>query len=206
MQPAPTCSAPACGGGCELLGYFSAGSCHQARNCGFYSFIFPPSYVAIWDSKTPHRPAGERFSWFLETSPLLRFPLWDGSLSLTLSSLFLFSYFDLPSFEDNRLPFGVPDVLCQHSEVVLWNLLSVQMFFQWIFWGESGLPVLFLHHLRTALQPDSSSSIFLSQLLLWLSRVFFVSKISRFFRSDLLKLPLVICYGLHWIYRLHWAA
>ena len=33
-------------------------------------------------------------------------------------------------FKDNGLPFWVPDVLCQHSEVVLWNLLSVQMFFQ----------------------------------------------------------------------------
>ena len=32
-------------------------------------------------------------------------------------------------FKDNRLPFWVPDVLCQHSEVVSWNLLSVQMFF-----------------------------------------------------------------------------
>ena len=31
--------------------------------------------------------------------------------------------------EDNGLPFWVPDVFCQHSEVVLWNLLSVQMFF-----------------------------------------------------------------------------
>ena len=38
-------------------------------------------------------------------------------------------YFFLPSFEDNGLPFWVPDVFCQHSEVVLWNLLSVQMFF-----------------------------------------------------------------------------
>ena len=27
--------------------------------------------------------------------------------------------------EDNGLLFWVPDVLCQHSEVVLWNLLSV---------------------------------------------------------------------------------
>ena len=36
----------------------------------------------------------------------------------------------LPSpFEDSGLPFWVPDVLWQHSEVVLWNLLSVQMFF-----------------------------------------------------------------------------
>ena len=32
-------------------------------------------------------------------------------------------------FEDNGLPFWVPDVFCQHSEVVLWNLLSVQMSF-----------------------------------------------------------------------------
>ena len=28
-------------------------------------------------------------------------------------------------FEDNGLLFWVPDVLCPHSEVVLWNLLSV---------------------------------------------------------------------------------
>ena len=32
-------------------------------------------------------------------------------------------------FEENGLLFWVPDVLCWHSEVVLWNLLSVQMFF-----------------------------------------------------------------------------
>ena len=32
-------------------------------------------------------------------------------------------------FEDNDLLFWVPDILCQHSEVVLWNLLSVEMFF-----------------------------------------------------------------------------
>ena len=31
----------------------------------------------------------------------------------------------LPLFEDNGLLFWVPDVLCQHSEVVLWHLLSV---------------------------------------------------------------------------------
>ena len=41
-------------------------------------------------------------------------------------------YFVLPPFEDNGLPFWVPDVLCQHSEIVLWNLLSVQMFLWWI--------------------------------------------------------------------------
>ena len=47
--------------------------------------------------------------------------------------------------------FLVADVLCQHSEVVLWNVLSVERFFWWICGGESGLPVLFLCHLRTTL-------------------------------------------------------
>ena len=32
-------------------------------------------------------------------------------------------------FEHNGLLFWVPDVLCRHSEVVLWNLFCVQMFF-----------------------------------------------------------------------------
>ena len=37
--------------------------------CGVCLFIyFPPGYVALWDSKTSHRPASERVSWCLETS------------------------------------------------------------------------------------------------------------------------------------------
>ena len=42
---------------------------------------------------------------------------------------FCLLYFFLPPFEDNGLLFWVPDILCWHSEVVLWNFLSVQMFF-----------------------------------------------------------------------------
>ena len=38
---------------------------------------------------------------------------------------FCLLYFFLPPFKDNGLLFWVPDVLCRHSEVVLWNLLSV---------------------------------------------------------------------------------
>ena len=45
----------------------------------------------------------------------LRLPSWDGSPSLHLL------VFSLPPFKDNGLLFWVPDVLCQHSEVVLWN-------------------------------------------------------------------------------------
>ena len=65
----------------------------------------------------------------------LRFPSRDGipfwgrsSLPTSFVSFFVL-YFFLPVFEDNDLLFWVPDVLCQHSEVVLWSLLSVEMFF-----------------------------------------------------------------------------
>ena len=42
---------------------------------------------------------------------------------------FFLLYFILPPFEENGLPFWVPGVLCQCSEVVLWKLLSIQMIF-----------------------------------------------------------------------------
>ena len=74
------------------------------------------------------------------------------SLIFTVASRLLHLYstmYKTSPFEDNGLLFWVPDVLCQHSEVVLWNLLSVQMFFWWICGGENGLPILFLCHLRT---------------------------------------------------------
>ena len=109
---------------------------------------FPPSYVALWDSKTPHTPAGERVSWCLETSPRSWLPPRGGSPSLTFCLSFCLLYFSLSPFEENRLPFWVPGVLCQHSEVVLWKWLSIQMIFWWICEGESGLSVPFLSHLR----------------------------------------------------------
>ena len=51
-----------------------------------------------------------------------------SSLPTSFVSFFIL-YFFLPVFEANDLLCWVPDVLCQHSEVVLWNLLSVEMFF-----------------------------------------------------------------------------
>ena len=52
-----------------------------------------------------------------------------SSLPTSFVSFFIFYISYLPVFEDNDLLFWVPAVLCQHSEVVLWNLLNVQMFF-----------------------------------------------------------------------------
>ena len=55
----------------------------------------------------------------------LRLPSWGGTPSLPLLSLFLSFIFFPTSFRRVGLLFWVPDVLCWHSEVVLWNLLDV---------------------------------------------------------------------------------
>ena len=58
--------------------------------------------------------------------PLFKTPFpGQSSVPTSFVSFFCLLYFFLPPFEDNGLLFWVPDVLCQHSEVVLWNLLSV---------------------------------------------------------------------------------
>ena len=66
----------------------------------------------------------------------LKFPSPDGlpfpgrsSLPTSFVSFFVFYVFFLPVFEDNGLLFWLPDVLCQPTEVVLWSLLGIEMFF-----------------------------------------------------------------------------
>ena len=59
----------------------------------------------------------------------LKLPSQDGSLSLSLLSLF-FIFYILSYLFSKTMGCLSGDVLCQHSEVVLWNLLSVQMFFR----------------------------------------------------------------------------
>ena len=76
---------------------------------------------ALGASKVQHRLGSESVSWCLETSLFLTLPSWDRAPSLPLLSLVFF----LPPLEDNGLLFWVPGVLCWHSEVVLWILLSV---------------------------------------------------------------------------------
>ena len=56
-------------------------------------------------------------------------PSQDGAPFLPPLSLFLSFIFFLPVFEDIELLFWVPDVLYWYSEVVSWNLLSIEMFF-----------------------------------------------------------------------------
>ena len=59
-----------------------------------YLFIFPTGYVALWYSKTCHRPTGESVSWCLETSLFFTTPfLGRISIPTSLVSLFIFYVF-----------------------------------------------------------------------------------------------------------------
>ena len=89
---------------------------------------------------SPQTRQRECFLVFGNFSPFKIPFLGQSSLPTSFVSFFHLLYFFLPVFEDNDLLFWVPDVLCQHSEVVLWSLLSIEMFFWWICEGESGLP------------------------------------------------------------------
>ena len=111
----------------------------------FFLLIMLPSEVPRLATDSPVRvfPGVWKLLCFLRLLPRT-----DLQPSLFCLSFYLL-YFFLPLFEDNGLLFWVPDVLFQHSEVVLWNLFSAQMFFWWICEGESGLPILVLDHLRT---------------------------------------------------------
>ena len=107
-------------------------------------FVFPPGYVALWDSKPPHRPASERVSCCLETSPSRLLPQ-DGSPSLTLLSLslsfifcpnsfwrewgvFLGAQCPLPSFRSCFVE------VAQHSNYLLMNLWGRK-------WSPSPIPL-----------------------------------------------------------------
>ena len=102
MQPEPPHPAPTCWWWTRASGLLL---CWELW-LGTYSVgFFPPGYVALWDSKTPHRPTCERVSCCLETSPRSRFPPQDGSSSLTLLSLFLSFIFCPISFWRERPAF-----------------------------------------------------------------------------------------------------
>ena len=91
MPLMPPCPAPACwwwmwASGLHLLWQLQLG----AYSVFFVCFCFPPGYVALWESKTPHRPTCKMVSYCLETSPASWLPPQDGSLFLTLISLLVF--------------------------------------------------------------------------------------------------------------------
>ena len=124
---------------------------------GFFVSVFVFFLLIMLPSEIPKLPTDPPVGGFpTGWSPPSRLAPQDRSWSLSLLSLslslffFCLLYFVLPPFQENWLPFWVPDILHQHLIIVLWKLFNIQMNFWWISGEESGLPVLFLYHLGTA--------------------------------------------------------
>ena len=152
MQSVPPCPAPTHWWQMQVSGLLLHWQLWlDAYSVGLFSFfLFVSSgYVILWDSKIHHRPACERVSYCVETSPPSRLPPQEGPPPLNVLSLFLSFIFCQTSFQREWADFWVPGVLHQRSEAVLWKLLNIQMIFWWIFGREICLPILFLHHLWT---------------------------------------------------------
>ena len=114
-----------------------------AYSVGYHYYFFSPGYVALWDSKTPHRPVCERVSYCLETSTPSQLPPQDGPPSITLLSFtfcptsfqrewadFLGTWCPPPTFRSCFVE------VAQHSNDLLMNL-----------WGRKWSPCLILCHL-----------------------------------------------------------
>ena len=126
--------------------------------CEFYLF-FPPGYVVLWDSKTPHRPAGERVYWCLETSSLTTPSLGQVSTPNSFVSFYLL-YFVLPPFEDNGLPSG-----CLVSSASIQKLFcSICSAFKWSFNEFVGEKVVSPSYSSAILGPPPFSHIFKTKL------------------------------------------
>ena len=152
MPPTPPCPRPAWWWGvwASLWAVTPLGIAVGHIICGFslINLFFLPVILPSEIPRLPTNPLERVFPGVWKLLSFLRLPSPDGSLSLPLLSLFLSFIFCPTSFRRQWAVFLVPGVLRQRSEFVLWHLLGIQMIFWWIFWGESGLPVLVLNHLR----------------------------------------------------------
>ena len=126
MQPGLPAQPPLAIGGYRHLRYFSAGSYRWARNLWgliVYLFFLPVMLPSVVPRLTTDLAV--RVFPGVWKRLFLRLPSQDGALYLPLLSLFIFYIFSYPLLKTMGYFFWVPDVLCRHSEVVLWNLLSV---------------------------------------------------------------------------------
>ena len=102
----------------NLHGLSCSGTC-WLLSCDWFQCRYGGFWMSSYQLMLPGVMSSLVFSGFELKPPASGFQSYSYSSLKTSPSL----------FEDNGLPFWVPEVLCRHSEVVLWNLLSIQMFF-----------------------------------------------------------------------------
>ena len=147
MQPAP----PLASGGCGRLRCFSTGSYRWAHNLWIliiYLFFLP----VMLPSQVPKLATDSLVTVFPGVWKLLSFlrlPSWDRFPYLPLLPLFLSFIFFPTFFWRQWAAFLGAWYLLPAFRSCFVEFLRVQMFFWSICGAESGLPILFLHRLRT---------------------------------------------------------
>ena len=175
MQPVPPYSALTC---CCTTSMLVVAVWHAFCGIFFSSNLFCPLRFQSF----PQTCLWEGFLWCGNFSSFTTPSPGRVSISKCFVSVFVFYILSYLIWRE-WTAFWVPGVLRQCSKVVLWKLLSIQMIFWWICGGGSGLPVLFLCHLKTAYSPNSSV---------------FASLIACLFFSSLLKDKFTGFRILHW--------
>ena len=107
--------------------------------CNLWVLFFSPPSQLCCLLKFENSPKSHLWEGFLLFGNFSSF-LTPSPARISIPNSFCLLYFVLPSLKENGLPFWVPGVLRQRSEVVLLNLLSVQMIFRWILGGRKWSP------------------------------------------------------------------
>ena len=106
MQSMPPCPAPTHWWRMQESGLLLCSQLWLGAYSVVFFFLFvSPGYVALWDSKTLHRPACERVSNCVETSLPSQLPPQEGSPPLNVLSLFLSFIFCPTPFQRERAAF-----------------------------------------------------------------------------------------------------
>ena len=146
MQPVSPCPAPAHWWRRQVSGLLLHWQLHLGTYSVGFLFLFFFFFLVMLPSEIPKLPTDPPVRGFPTVWKLLfHYSLPRMGLCPWIFCLFLSFVFCPTSFWTGWAAFlGAWCVLCQHSEVVLWKLLSIQMIFWWILGGESGLSNLFL--------------------------------------------------------------
>ena len=118
-----------------------------------YLFIFPPDYVALCGSNAHHRRSSESVSWCLEISLFFKTPFpGRSSVPTSFVSLFIFYIFSYLLSKTMGCFSGCLTSSAGIQKLFCGIFSAFKSSFDEFVGGESGLPVLFLHHLRTTPQ------------------------------------------------------
>ena len=116
-----------------------------------YLFIFPPGYVVLCGSKACHRRGSESVSWCLKTYLFFKTPfLGWSSIPTSFVSLFIFYTFSYLLSKTMGCFSGCLMTSAGIQKLFCGIYSAFKCSFDEFVGGESGLPILFLCHLRTA--------------------------------------------------------